>query len=77
MAFDYLAVLLLGPQARTWNHRAIVMEMEAASRHPGAALELGSLYEQARYTFGPDPLSAVDQATVRRHLCLLAGVAAS
>jgi hypothetical protein len=77
MAFDYLAVLLLGAQVRTWNHRAIVREMDAASRHPGAAVELGLLYEQARYTIGPDPLSTGEQAAVRRHLCLLAGVAAS
>jgi hypothetical protein len=77
MAFDYLAVLLLGTQVRTWNHRAIAREMDAASRHAGAAVELGLLYEQARYTTGPEPLSAADQAAARHYLCLLAGVAAS
>jgi hypothetical protein len=74
MAFDYLAVLLLGAEVRTWNHSAIARKIAVATDHAGAAVELALIYEQARYTTGPDPLSAADQAAARRHLCLLAGV---
>jgi hypothetical protein len=77
MAFDYLALLLLGMQARTWNHRAIASRIGTATHHADAALELALLYERARYTVGADPLSAGDQAIVRRDLVLLAGVPVS
>ena len=76
-AFDYLAVLMLGSTVRTWNHRAIARKLADTTVQGSAAQELALLYERARYTPGLDPLSAHDQAAVRHHLCLLAGVAAS
>jgi len=73
-AFDYLALLKLGQKARSWNHRAIARQLVAATSNTSAVEELTGLYEQARYTIGPDPLSPSDQSAARRHLCLLAGV---
>jgi hypothetical protein len=75
-AFDYLAVLLLGADVRTWNHRAIAGKLTAATEQAGAVEALALLYEQARYTTGPDTLSSQDQLAARQHLCLLGGVPA-
>ena len=68
-AFDYLAVLSLGPQARFWNHRAVARNLAAVANQQTIAKELALLYEQARYTRGPEQLSPADQAAVRRYLC--------
>jgi hypothetical protein len=76
-AFDYLAILLLGTTVRSWNHRAIARKLADTIQQGTSAVELALIYEQARYTPGPDLLSAQDQAAVRHHLCLLAGVPAS
>jgi hypothetical protein len=73
-AFEYLACLLLGPQALTANHLDLV-ERIAANRPAAArqaAGELGHLYEQARYAAPDDPLPDGDLAMARRHLLLLA-----
>jgi hypothetical protein len=74
-AFEYLSLLLLGPNARTWNHRDIAAAVgaTAADRQP-AADELAALYEQARYTPDDGPLAPAAVAAARRDLCLLAGV---
>ncbi|MBV9125142.1 MAG: hypothetical protein JO112_17440 [Planctomycetes bacterium] len=80
-AFEYLALLKLGPAARNWHHYTIG---EALGKDEGkggerrqAAHHLAALYEKARYA--PEEESLPDQAiTAARHeLCLLAGVAAS
>jgi hypothetical protein len=75
-AFEYLALLRLGPQARAWNHCAIANQLGGYSpdQEP-AADELAALYEQARYAPGDDPLAPSDLVAARRNLCLLAGVA--
>jgi hypothetical protein len=77
MAFDYLAILVLGTRARSWNHRAIARQLAAEARDAAAADELALLYERARYTTGPEALSDHDQSRVRRHLGILAGATAS
>jgi hypothetical protein len=74
-AFDYLAVLLLGTEVRSWNHRAVARKLAAATDLRPEVEELTLLYEQARYTDGADALSAHDQSAVRRSLRLLTGVA--
>jgi hypothetical protein len=72
-AFEYLALLLLGDEVRSWNHVAVAKKLSAeASRHPAAG-ELAKLYELARYTPGDDLLPADAQAMARRHLLALAG----
>ena len=76
-ACDYLALLMFGAEARTWNHRAIARRMLEADLQPGAVEELANLYETARYTTGPEMLDANERAAIRHHLCLLAEVPAS
>jgi hypothetical protein len=76
-AFEDLAIRTLGAEARSWNHRTIAGELGAASGHHVTAQELAYLYEEARYTAGPDLLDADARRAARRQLCLLAGVPAS
>lgn len=76
-AFDYLALLRLGTEARSWHHRAIARKMLDVNLRPEAVQGLARLYEQARYTTGPEPLPAGDQTAARQNLCLLAEVPAS
>jgi hypothetical protein len=72
-AFDYLALLLLGEEVRTWNHLAVARKLgEQAARNPAAA-DLAKLYELARYTPGDDILSLDARNEARRHLVALAG----
>ncbi len=74
-AFEYFAVLVLGSDVRTWNHRAIARKLTAALAREEAVATVTLLYEQARYTAGPEFLSAHDQEMARRELGLLAGTA--
>jgi hypothetical protein len=77
-AFEYLALLRLGQEARVWNHRDIACRLspeEAEGARRSAAEELATLYEQARYTPDDEPLSPPALDAARRDLCLLAGVA--
>jgi hypothetical protein len=79
-AFDYLALLRLGPAARTWNHLEIAARLGDGARSPArrqAADRLAHLYEQARYAPPSDPIPDAELAAARRHLCLLAGVPAA
>ena len=80
-AFEYLSLLRLGPDVRTWNHRRIAAHLGADAcpslERRLAADELAVLYERARYTPAVDPLPAEDLASARRALCLLAGVASA
>jgi hypothetical protein len=91
-AFEYLALLCLGPGARQHHHHDLARKLgstEAALRisdHPAmllrlpdrrrAARELADLYEQARYAPPSDPWSEAAIAAARRDLCSLAWVAA-
>jgi hypothetical protein len=78
-AFEHLALLYFGLDARSWNHREIAAGLAGqadtteARRH--AADELAWLYEQARYAPAGEPFSGAELADARRHLCYLAGVA--
>ncbi|HYT87825.1 MAG TPA: hypothetical protein VEL76_03825, partial [Gemmataceae bacterium] len=59
-AFEYLALLLLGLEARAWNHRDIAERLspkEADAPQRAAAEELAGLYEQARYAPDDEPLA--------------------
>ena len=76
-AFDHLALLCLGRQARTWNHQVIGNGLGTDPERRRAALELASLYEWARYAPEIDALSDQALASARRDLCFLAGGAAS
>jgi hypothetical protein len=77
-AFEYLSLLLLGQDARTWNHKDIAAAVgdpeRATPAQQQAADELAALYEQARYTPDDGPLPPAAVAAARRDLCLLAGV---
>jgi hypothetical protein len=58
-AFEYLSLMKLGPKARSWNHRAIALELGGdESRRQQMAQHLARLYEQARYPPRPTALSA-------------------
>jgi hypothetical protein len=79
-AFEYLSLLLLGRDARNWNHRQIGATLAGANRareEQQAARVLTALYETARYAPATQAVTADDLAQARRHLCLLAGVAAA
>jgi hypothetical protein len=78
-AFDYLALLSLGPVARAWNHLEIAARLgaDAPAARREAADRLALLYEQARYAPPDEPLPEAALAAARRHLCLLAGVPAA
>jgi hypothetical protein len=77
-AFEYLALLRLGPAARSRNHRDIAAGLgaEDEARRP-AAERLAGLYEQARYAPPDEALPDADLADARAALSLLAGVAAA
>jgi hypothetical protein len=76
-AFDYLALLVLGSQARTSNHNAVARSFaEQDATCSVAAGQLAALYEQARYVDGTDPLPSSDRDQARRLLNQLAGAAA-
>jgi hypothetical protein len=76
-AFEHLALVVLGPEARTTNHRDIADNLGTVPEHTQAADELATLYERARYDPVEGELPASDLAAARRDLCLLAGMAAS
>jgi hypothetical protein len=78
-AFEHLALLCLGPAARTCNHLELADRLgsDDEPRRRYAARELATLYERARYAPDDEPLAAEDLAAARHDLSLLAGVAAS
>jgi hypothetical protein len=78
-AFEYLALLLLGPAARSWNHRDIAVALgnqggRVATRRD-AAERLAALYEHARYAPPDDVLTDAELAWARRDLSILARAA--
>jgi hypothetical protein len=74
-AFDYLAILTLGLDAKCWNHQAIARRWCANAPHyaPMAAA-LAGLYEQARYTDGPSELTHPQRDWARQALLQIAEV---
>jgi hypothetical protein len=80
-AFEYLALLRLGIEARVRNHLAIAFRLGEEGgpdeSRRAAAQELARLYERARYEPNPGDFGAADLAAARRDLTLLAGVAGS
>jgi hypothetical protein len=78
-AFEYLSLLRLGPDSRSWNHRMIAAHLGGQNHHDEhsrlAADELAALYERARYAPATDRFPAEALASARRNLCILAGVA--
>ncbi len=77
-AFEYLALLLLGPTWRSCHHREIAIGLGADDDTRRAAADrLADLYEQARYAPPDEELPASELAAARAHLSLLAGVASA
>jgi|GEM_PF-3029023 hypothetical protein len=80
-AFEYLALLRLGPAAAACHHRQLAERLaEEDSNNPGrrqAAEMLAWLYEQARYAPDSEALSAEQLSDARHALCFLAGVTAA
>jgi hypothetical protein len=81
-AFEHLALLLLGPAARTCNHLELAGRMGEqpafdAEHRRDAAADLARLYEQARYTPDDETLAPETMSRARRELSYLAGVAAA
>lgn len=79
-AFEYLAVLLLGPKARTRHHLELAQELgrhskSADTRRSEAARTLAYLYEIARYTPEEETLPPKELATAQHELSFLAGAA--
>lgn len=71
--FDYLALLLLGPRARSWHHQTIGAQLagnEASGPRGPAAQELASIYEWARYAPGQGPLPPGQLEQARQALAL-------
>jgi hypothetical protein len=80
-AFEYLALLCLGPVALACNHLDLAARLGAREgadvEKSRAAEHLARLYEQARYAPADEALPPDELAAARRDLCLLAGVAAA
>jgi hypothetical protein len=81
-AFEYLAILCLGPTARPRNHHDLAERLSSqdvgdSARRKEAVHFLVRLYEQARYAPEGLPLAPDLVDRVRRELSYLAGVSAS
>jgi hypothetical protein len=79
-AFEYLAVLLLGPKAQSRHHLELAEELgrqstSADPRRSEAARSLAHLYEIARYTPAEESLADDELAEARCELSFLAGAA--
>lgn len=73
-AFDYLAQIRCGPQARSWHHRTVAQQLPRNVHERSAAEELADLYEWARYSPQPgEPSPDVLDAARRRFTQLAEG----
>lgn len=72
-AFEYLTLLKLGPDARSWNHHAIALELggDQPDRRR-AADQLAALYERSRYAPVHEPLAGEILHSARHALTYLA-----
>ena len=80
-AFEYLALLCLGPAARTCHHLELGRQIGGqpaldAERRRESATALSRIYERARYTPDQEPLPGEDLRQARRELAYLAGAKA-
>jgi hypothetical protein len=73
-AFEFLSLLRLGLDVRTWNHLDIATALGREARDRPAAECLAQVYEFARYTPDDERLSEAKMVAARRDLCLLAGL---
>ena len=72
-AFDYLALLTLGVEVKSWNHQAVARRWcEKLPACAPLAQALASLYEQARYTDGVEALPPPQRDQARQSLLRLA-----
>jgi len=76
-AFEQLALVKIGPEARTWNHVAASHDLETATGQAEACRRLGRLYEAARYSPPEAPLSEGERDEARRLLTVAAGATAA
>ena len=81
-AFEYLALLCLGPSASTCHHHELANRLadrqpDDPARRRQAADRLADLYEQARYAPRAETLSPDELSDARHALCFLAGVTAA
>jgi hypothetical protein len=77
-AFEYLALLCLGPAARTCHHLELGKRIGSqpaldAERRRESATLLSHIYERARYTPDQEPLPGEELRQARRELAYLAG----
>jgi hypothetical protein len=75
-AFDYLAQIRCGVQAKSWHHRAVAQRLPRDDAEREAAQALAALYEWARYSPQEGEPSAQDLEAARRRLKQLAEDAA-
>jgi hypothetical protein len=75
-AFDYLAQIRCGVQAKSWHHRAVAQRLPRDEVEREAAHALASLYEWARYSPQEGEPSAQELEAARRRLKQLAEDAA-
>src|SRR5262249_21173340 len=80
VAFEYLALRLLGLPARLHHHlelEALLAARPSSSPEPQreAARALARLYEHAKYAPPQEPLGEAELTAARADLCHLAGVA--
>lgn len=72
LAFEYLALLNLGDDARTWNHRQVASGLgQGKPNGAEASIALASIYELARYTQGPERLAPAEIELARQNLSML------
>ena len=81
-AFEHLALLCLGRDARTHHHLDLATRIGQQpsldqDRRKEAARDLALLYEQARYTPDDEHLADEDLRRARRELSYLAGETAA
>jgi hypothetical protein len=75
-AFEYLALLRLGRNARSQHHRLLAEGLGGdEASHLRAARRLADLYERARYAPDSEPFSTESLHEARHSLALLAGMA--
>lgn len=75
-AFDHLALVRCGVQARSWHHRAVARRLPRGEGERPAAVALASAYEWARYAPDRGEVPAGMLADARRNLEQLAEGAA-
>jgi hypothetical protein len=70
LAFEHLALMLLGLPARSYSHKDVAREVGGVP-----VKELAAAYEKARYAPASDEMSEAEIARARKLLCDLAGAA--